>query len=85
VAGDLLDDEDVSALRRQVRDAVPPEIVRTKRFHTGFAAAFPQNVPDPLAAQATMADAAGFIYTWVMHTISAPRDNSARLMLPVGK
>jgi hypothetical protein len=62
VAGELLDNEDVGPTSQEVRDATPAEIVRSEGFQTGFAAAFPQNAPDPLAAQATKADAAGLVY-----------------------
>jgi hypothetical protein len=62
VAGELLDDGDVGALRQEVRDAAPAEIVWSKRFHTSFAAVFLQNVPDPLATQTAKADAAGLIH-----------------------
>ena len=60
--GELLDDEDVRPLRQEVRYTASPQIVRSKRFDTGFVAAFLQDVPDPLAAQTTRADAAGLIH-----------------------
>ena len=57
VAGELLDDENVGTIRKQVRDAAPSEIVRRKRFHAGFATVSAECARDPLAAQSTRATA----------------------------
>ena len=62
MAGQLLDDKTVGTTGQQVGDAASSEIVRSKRFHSGFAGAFPQDVPDLLAAQTTKADAAGLVH-----------------------
>jgi hypothetical protein len=54
--------------------------VRSKRFRAGLIATFPKDVPDPLAAQATKADAAALFTPRNSGPAPNPRSSSQSLI-----